>query len=47
MSVHVACNGCRKTFEAELHMGLVRCQACQESHGLRLAGAGGNRAVVL
>jgi len=47
MSVEVACNSCRKTFEATLHMGLVRCAACEEAHGVRLVGRGAERTVVL
>ena len=47
MSIEVACNDCRKTFEATLHAGLVRCAACSEAHAVRLPGRGGERTVVL
>jgi len=46
MSVHVACNTCRKTFEATLHMGLVRCPDCAESTAFRLPGRGAAARVV-
>jgi len=46
-AIQVACNACHKTFEATLHMGLVRCINCQEAHGIRLPGRGGGRTVVL
>ena len=47
MTIEVACNDCRKTFEATLHAGLVRCAECTDVHAVRLPGRGAERTVVL
>lgn len=46
MAIFVACNSCRKTFEAARHHGLVRCAECQEAHAPRFKGLGTERKVL-
>lgn len=47
VTIEVACTACRKTFEATLHAGLVRCKPCEESAAIRLQGSRWGRTVVL
>ena len=46
MTLWVACNACRQTFDAHLHGGLLRCAPCAERTAYRLAPAAA-RVVVL
>lgn len=40
MSLEVACIRCSRTFDAEVHAGLVRCSPCEESQGYAIPSAG-------
>ncbi|MFO1534222.1 MAG: hypothetical protein ABR586_01010 [Thermoplasmatota archaeon] len=39
MTLWVACNRCRESFDAELHPGLLRCAPCADRTAWRLPGS--------
>ncbi len=45
MSLEVACNSCRRPFDAMAHPGLVRCPPCEDRHGFSIPSAGPTVAV--